>query len=156
VAGVINSCITTLGAICGQYLGEMLRIRKARNMFIGIIREGMDVAGAMGLRVEPVSRLDLGSFLRGAGPASKLKRHALIRLIGFKYRKLKSSSLQSLERGERTEIDFFNGFIAARGKELGVKTPLNEFLTACVKDIEAGRREIGLSNFDDPFLEAYS
>jgi len=152
---IINSCITTLGAICGQSLGPMLRIRKARNMFIAIIREGMDVAGAMGLRVEPVSRLDFGSFLKGTGPLARLKRHALIRLIGFKYRKLKSSSLQSLERGERTEVDFLNGFIAARGRELGVRTPLNQFLTACVKDIEAGRRKIGLANFDDPFLEAF-
>ncbi|NTU51235.1 MAG: hypothetical protein HGA94_02205 [Candidatus Aminicenantes bacterium] len=57
--------------------------------------------------------------------------------------------------GERTEIDFFNGYIAARGRELGVKTPLNEYLTACVKDIEAGRRKIGLGNFNEPFLEAY-
>jgi 2-dehydropantoate 2-reductase len=152
---IINSCITTLGAICGQYLGPMLRIRKARNMFIGIIGEGMDVARAMNLHVEPVSRLDFGSFLRGTGPLARLKRHALIRLIGFKYRKLKSSSLQSLERGERTEIDFLNGFIASRGRELGVRTPLNEFLIACVKDIEAGRRKIGLSNFDDSFLEAF-
>lgn len=152
---IISSCITTLGAICGLYLGRMLRIRKVRNMFIEIMREGMDVAGAMGLKVEPVSGLDFGSFLRGTGPLSRLKRHALIRLIGFKYRGLKSSSLQSLERGERTEVDFFNGLIAARGRELGVKTPLNEFLTACVKDIEAGRRKIGPANFDDPFLQAY-
>lgn len=152
---VINSCITTLGAICGLYLGQMLRIRKARNMFIAIIKEGMDVAGAMGLRVEPVSRLDLGSFLKGAGAPGRLKRHALIRLVGFKYRRLKSSSLQSLERGERTEIDVLNGYIVARGRELGVRTPLNEFLTARVKDIEAGRRTIGLANFDDPFLDAY-
>jgi 2-dehydropantoate 2-reductase len=152
---IINSCITTLGAICGEYLGRMLKIRTARNMFIEIVREGMDVAGAMGLRVEPVSRLDFGAFLRGAGPLSKLRRHTLIRLIGFKYRRLKSSSLQSLERGERTEVDFFNGYIAARGRELGVKTPLNEYLTGCVKDIEAGRRKIGLMNFDEPFFDAY-
>lgn len=112
-------------------------------------------AGALGLRVEPVSRLDLGSFLKGAGAPGRLKRHALIRLVGFKYRRLKSSSLQSLERGERTEIDFLNGYIVARGRERGVRTPLNEFLTARVKDIEAGRRTIGLANFDDPFLEAY-
>jgi len=152
---IINSCITTLGAICGEYLGRMLKMRTARNMFIEIVREGMDVAGAMGLQVEPVSRLDFGSFLRGAGPLSRLRRHTLIRLIGFKYKRLKSSSLQSLERGERTEVDFFNGYIAARGRELGVKTPLNEYLTACVKDIEAGRRKIGLMNFDEPFLDAY-
>lgn len=152
---IINSCITTLGAICGEYLGRMLKMRKARNMFIEIMKEGMAVAGAMGLRVEPVSGLDFGAFLKGAGPLSRLRRHVFIRLIGLKHRRLKSSSLQSLERGERTEIDFFNGYIAARGRELGVKTPLNEYLTACVKDIEAGRRKIGLMNFDEPFLEAY-
>jgi 2-dehydropantoate 2-reductase len=152
---IINSCITTLGAVCGLCLGEMLRLRKARNMFIGIARESMDVARAMDTRVEAVAGLDFGSFVKGAGPLSGLKRHALIRLVGFKHKRLKSSSLQSLERGERTEIDFFNGFIAAKGRELGVKTPLNDFLTALVKDIETGERKIGPENFDDPFLEAY-
>jgi len=152
---VINSCITTLGAVCGLYLGEMLRIRKVRNIFIGIIREAMDVARALGLKVEPVAKLDYDSFLRGRGFPGALKRHVLIRIIGFKFRRLKSSSLQSLERGERTEIDFFNGYIAAKGRELRVATPLNEFLTWMIKDIEAGRREISRVNFDDPFFEAY-
>jgi 2-dehydropantoate 2-reductase len=31
---IINSCVTTLGAVCGQYLGEMLRKQKSRNLFI--------------------------------------------------------------------------------------------------------------------------
>jgi len=143
---VINSCITTLGAVSGLYLGRMLAAKKARVVFIGIIREAMAVAGAAGLRVERLARLDFSSFLRGDGWLGNLKRHLLIRLIGFKYRRLKSSSLQSLERGERTEIDFFNGCIARKGRELGVPTPVNDRLTAMVKEIEAGTRKITPAN----------
>lgn len=148
---VINSCITTLGAITGLYLGELLKSAGARVIFIGVIREAMAVAKAMGLAVEPVGGLDLNSFIRGRGFAADLKRHLIIRLIGRKYRRLKSSSLQSLERGERTEVDCFNGYIALKGQEKGVATPLNASLTRMVKDIEAGARRIGpenLASFD--------
>jgi 2-dehydropantoate 2-reductase len=153
---VINSCITTLGAITGLYLGEMLKSAKARVIFIEIIREAMDVAKAMDLNVEPVGNLDLVSFVEGRGFIANFKRHFIIRLIGRKFRKLKSSSLQSLERGERTEVDGFNGYIARKGQEKGVPTPLNGFLTRMVKDIETGTRRISPANFDDPFFERYA
>ena len=146
---IINSCITTLGAVSGLFLGEMLASRKARVIFIGIIREAMAVAAGMGLAVEPVARLDFASFLAWPGALGDLRRHALIRLIGFKYRRLKSSSLQSLERGERTEIDFLNGYIADKGRELGIPTPINTRLVSIVKEIEAGARPIGPANFAD-------
>ncbi len=144
---VINSCITTLGAVSGLYLGKMLASRKVRVIFIGIIREAMAVAGAMGLKVERVAHLDFNSFLAGRGLLGNLKRHILIRLIGVKYRRLKSSSLQSLERGERTEIDYFNGYISRKGREFGVPTPLNDRLVSMVKEIEAGTRPISPANF---------
>jgi len=146
---IINSCITTLGAISGMYLGKMLAIRKARNIFIGIVREAMAVAHAMGLKVEPVAKLDFDSFLKGTTPASRLKRHAIIRLIGLKYRRLKSSSLQSLERGERTEVDYLNGYISARGREFHVPTPLNDFLVQLVHAVESGSTHITPANLDD-------
>jgi 2-dehydropantoate 2-reductase len=153
---VINACITTLGAISGLYLGEMLASAKTRRIFIDIIREAMEVAKAAAIKVEPVAKLDLASFLKGRSPVADLKRHVIIRLIGRKYRRLKSSSLQSLERGERTEVDSFNGTIAQRGQERGVPTPLNVFLTRMVKDIEAHVRTIGPANFDDPFFDRYA
>ncbi len=146
---VINACITTLGAVSGLFLGEMLASNKVRLIFIGIIREAMAVAEGLGLKVEPVARLDFASFLKGRSPLGNLKRHALIRLIGFKYRRLKSSSLQSLERGERTEIDSLNGYIAANGRRTGVPTPLNDRLVSMVKEIEAGTRPISPANFAD-------
>ena len=149
---IINSCITTLGVITGLYLGEILAIRKARNVFIHIIGEAMDVANAMKLEVEPFAqKLNYYSFL-SKGSVSGFKRHLTIRVIGYKYRKLKSSSLQSLERGKRTEVDNYNGYISTKGKELGVPTPVNEQLTAMVKMIEDGKREISPENLDDIIL----
>jgi 2-dehydropantoate 2-reductase len=145
---IINSCITTLGAICGLYLGEMLSMRKARHLFIDVIREAVAVGDAMGIRIPPGAsgKLDYYTFL-STGPLSGVKRHLLLRVIGMKYRRLKSSSLQSLERGRKTEVDNYNGYIAARGRELGVPTSVNASLTALVREIEAGTRPITPENF---------
>ncbi|MFZ5941204.1 MAG: ketopantoate reductase family protein [Bacteroidota bacterium] len=144
---IINSCVTTLGAISGQYLGTMLKSRTARKIFIRIIREAMAVARSMQLEVKPyANKLDYYSFLRG----SELKRHLIIRVFGMKYKKLKSSSLQSLERGKPTEINYFNGYIARKGKEHRTDAPMNQLLTNIVREIEEGKRKISPENFRDP------
>jgi 2-dehydropantoate 2-reductase len=49
-----------------------------------------------------------------------------------------SSTAQDLARGKHTEIDELNGFIARRGAELGVPTPVNHVLHSLVKLREAG------------------
>jgi 2-dehydropantoate 2-reductase len=49
----------------------------------------------------------------------------------------RSSTAQDMMRGKRTEIDSLNGFIARKGRELGVPTPLNHALYTLVKLAEA-------------------
>ncbi len=49
----------------------------------------------------------------------------------------RSSTAQDLARGKPTEIDHLNGFVARRGAELGVATPVNQALHALVKLAEA-------------------
>ena len=44
-----------------------------------------------------------------------------------------SSTAQDMNRGKRTEIDSLNGYVARRGAELGVGTPVNQALYALVK-----------------------
>ncbi|PKN54112.1 MAG: 2-dehydropantoate 2-reductase [Deltaproteobacteria bacterium HGW-Deltaproteobacteria-14] len=148
---IINACVTTLGGVCGLLLGDMLARRPARELFIAIMREAMAVADAMGVRVEPGGggKLDFYRFVRGDGWLDRFKRHAMIRLIGFKYRRLKSSTLQSLERGKPTEIDFLNGYIVAMGARHGVPTPVNAALVRMVKEIEAGTRAIAYANLQE-------
>jgi 2-dehydropantoate 2-reductase len=146
---IVNSCTTTLGAVTGLFLGEMLAKRYIRNIFIEIIREAILVADAMQLKVKPYAgKLDYYQFLR-PGVMSSFRQHLTIRVIGFKYRKLKSSSLQSLERGRKTEIDFFNGYISSKGKECGVSTPVNSRLTRMVQEIENGIRSISVHSLEE-------
>jgi 2-dehydropantoate 2-reductase len=47
-----------------------------------------------------------------------------------------SSTAQDIARGKRTEIDSLNGYVARRGAELGVPTPVNSTLCALVKLLE--------------------
>jgi len=48
----------------------------------------------------------------------------------------KTSMLQSLEKRSVTEIDFINGVVVRAGAKVGVPTPVNSTLVACVKGIE--------------------
>jgi 2-dehydropantoate 2-reductase len=48
-----------------------------------------------------------------------------------------SSTAQDLARGRPTEIDVHNGFVARRGKQLGVPTPVYSTLYALVKLLES-------------------
>lgn len=48
-----------------------------------------------------------------------------------------SSTAQDMMRGKRTEIDSLNGYIARRGAELGVPTPVNHALFTLVKLAES-------------------
>jgi len=154
---IVNACITTLGAVCGLYLGQMLSARKVRNIFMAIMREAIAVADAMGLTVEVYAgKLDYYRLLKGDGILDNLRRHLTVRIVGFKYRRLKSSMLQSLERGRPTEIDYLNGYIVAKGLEQGIATPVNNRIVAMVKEIEAGTRAITPRNFDDPFFKSFA
>jgi 2-dehydropantoate 2-reductase len=149
----INCVITTLGAVTGQLLGEMLQRAAVRRLALTIVSEVVDVARAQGIGLEPVGgtldlqRLYLPAERRAGGFGLDLiPRHGLILAVGLKFRNLKSSMLQSLERGRRPEIDFMNGYVVQKGKEKGVPTPVNEALTALVKEIEAGTRPITPDN----------
>ena len=79
----------------------------------------------------------------------------IILFIGYKYRKLKSSGLQSLERGKPTEVEFLNGYIAEHALLSGVEVPVNSYIVTIIHQIEQGRRDISASNFDDPFFNRF-
>ena len=48
----------------------------------------------------------------------------------------KTSMLQSLEKGEQTEVDFINGSVVRWGVRSAIPTPVNQTLLACTKGIE--------------------
>jgi len=153
---IINSCITSLGAICGLYLGRMLMIRKVRNIFIEIIREEVKLAEKMNIQIEVFGgKLDFKKFIEGGGLIQEMRRHIILIIIGYRYRKLKSSGLQSLERGKLTEVDFLNGYIVKNGELFGVPVPVNTIILNMLHQIEQKKRVIAADNFNDPFFDRF-
>jgi 2-dehydropantoate 2-reductase len=154
---IINSCITSLGAICGLYLGKMLSFKKIRKIFIEIIHESVMVARAMNIKIEIFGgKLDFNKFIEGKSLLSDMRRHLLIMVIGFRYRRLKSSSLQSLYRGKITEVDYLNGYIMSNGRQLKVPVPVNTAIVEMIHEIEQKKREIGSGNFNDEVFDIFN
>jgi 2-dehydropantoate 2-reductase len=46
---------------------------------------------------------------------------------------MKSSMLEDLERGRRLELPWLSGAVARIGREVGVPTPIHQFITTVLK-----------------------
>lgn len=130
---LVNSCISSLGVATGQELGDLLRDRHARQAFLRIVEEGHAAGKADGVRFEAVA-----GFRPGLFAARMPGRGALLSIVAAKYRRHRSSSLQSLERGQRTEVDYLNGHIVAVARRHGLDAPVNRALVSLVHRIELG------------------
>jgi len=73
-----------------------------------------------------------------------------MRAMGLKYRRVRSSTLRSVEQGRKTEIDYLNGYIVEQGKLKVVNTPLNTAVVGMIKQIEAGKKKTSRDNLDAP------
>lgn len=148
---IVNSCINATAAITGQTLGKIIDDRRARKLFLAIAREGMNVAGAMNLKVPKYGKMLNYNALMIADNAvfNSMCRYVVWLVSKIAYADVKPSTLQSLERGEKTEIDIFNGYFSKMGNECGAPTPVNDKLTQMIHEIEDGKRKITPDNLEE-------
>ena len=53
---------------------------------------------------------------------------------------------QDIEKGRKTEVDFVNGYVVRKGRQVHVKTPANELVTRLVHEIEDGKKSPDIKN----------
>ena len=115
---VLNACVNPLTALLGKRTGELLGDEPLEEAMRAIVLETVAVAHACGADV------DAGGVL------------AKIRIVAVATRDNKSSMLQDLQLGRRTEIDAINGEIVARARAHGLPVPRNELLFQLVRSAE--------------------
>ncbi|MFX0051905.1 MAG: ketopantoate reductase family protein [Candidatus Hermodarchaeota archaeon] len=147
----INAAINGVGAITGLTLGRMADNSQIRFLFMGIATEMIAVGNKLGIQIEEINKFHPQDImLTGSDSLVDMeKKHKMIQAIFGPYKDVKASTLQSLERGQVSEIDYLNGYIARKGKEVGIPTPINSAITKIVKEIEAGKRKISPDNLLD-------
>ena len=139
---IINSCINAVAGITGEKLGTILKDVRAQDLFLNIAREGMAVAKAMNIKVPKygaVLEYRMLALSNAKWYNSIIK--IVVRMVGKLYSDVKPSTLQSIEAGEKTEIDILNGFFVVNGDKYGVDTPVNDKLVAMIHEIEEGKRK---------------
>ncbi|MHA2364702.1 MAG: ketopantoate reductase family protein [Candidatus Hodarchaeales archaeon] len=146
----INCTISTFGALTGEILGKMLKSKEIRKIFLMCYREVVDTAEALEITLEKITSNPRMLYLdSNAGKLKQWYKDLLVRFVGRKYGKLKSSMLQSLERGRKTEINYLNGYVAQKGKEMGVNTRVNDTVTHLIIEIEERKRSIAQNNIEN-------
>ncbi|MDD5502484.1 MAG: 2-dehydropantoate 2-reductase [Candidatus Thermoplasmatota archaeon] len=118
---VINSAINPLTAITGLRNGEILEVEKLARLSESIAKESAAVADARGIKLPESITAKVIEVIQATAAN-------------------KSSMLQDIERGKRTEIDSINGEISRIGKIHDVPTPYNDAVVALVKGIERSTR----------------
>jgi 2-dehydropantoate 2-reductase len=134
----VTASFTTLGAITGLPFGELASTSWRREVVLSLGREVLAVATARGQRLEPLgSGFDVERLLsdRGYPP---LLRYLLLRLVAHRHRRTVSGMLESLRRGQATEVAFVNGRVARLAEEAGVSAPFNRLACELVGELERG------------------
>ncbi|HKT47188.1 MAG TPA: ketopantoate reductase family protein [Candidatus Acidoferrales bacterium] len=116
---VWNASLNAISALGNAKYGRIAGDEGARKLVAILVDEILTVARASGVRLEGFE--DPKAALAGA-----LK-------IASQLTEAYSSTAQDLQRGKKTEIDSLNGFVARRGAELGVATPVNFALATLVR-----------------------
>lgn len=146
----INCTVTTLGALTGDTLGVMLRDKRVRQLFARTYSEVIMTADALGIKLERIAANPRLLYVPpDANSINRFFKDMLVQFVGRRYGSMKSSMLQSLERGRKTEIDFLNGYVVEQAKRVNVPTPVNAALVTLIREIEAGTRPIDRNNLND-------
>ena len=56
------------------------------------------------------------------------------------------SLAQDVMKGRKTEIDYLNGLVSDKGREIGVDTPYSDAVTQVLKGVESGEFGVGMDN----------
>lgn len=137
---VFNAAVSTLGTLGGEAVGPLLRDAGVRRAALALMAEGVAVASAEGVTLQPLAGgLDLAWLVRrDVGWFGRALRHAVMLAVGLRYRRLRSSMLRALEAGKRPPVDWLNGEIVAAGLRRGVPTPVNAAAVAAVHRLADG------------------
>jgi 2-dehydropantoate 2-reductase len=119
---IVNSMANATSALTGATYGRLAAFEPTWDVAREVAREAVAVARALG------HDLDLDATIAGGLEICKNVGAAT------------SSTEQDLTAGRPTEIDALNGYVARRGSELGIATPVNTALWALVKLRESTHR----------------
>ena len=116
---LVNVATGALSGITGLSYRDLYQIPEIEACAVAAVSEAIAVAHASGIKLSMTDPRE--PWLKAAAGLPP---------------EFKASMLQSLEKGSVTEIDYVNGSVVRWGAKVGVATPVNQALVACIKHVE--------------------
>lgn len=138
---VVNSMRNGLSAATGLYGNQRDALEGPRWVSIRLGSEAVRVGQTLGFQLERMQGMEPEALARaGEGHRDALAEITDIIVEDATRRSddQRPSMAQDIAKGRRTETDFINGFVAARGAEIGVPAPMHAKMNEAVKRVERG------------------
>ncbi len=140
----INSMGNGVSASTGLNSKGMTELELTRRLSIRLAGEAVQVGKALGYELESIRGMPAEKWVDASkGDPAALEEIEGTMLAGTKRMTEagRPSTGQDIVKGRRTEIEYINGLVAAKGAEVGVPAPTHAALTEVVKRVERGEMD---------------
>ena len=138
---LVNATGNAMDAMTDMPKNEYIRHAGLRKICVCIIKEALAIVERAGIRLESLPGFSVSSFASMRKLPLPVVSYLMKKRLGSdKNEKLVSSTLQSLKRGRKTEIEYLNGEFVALGQRIGLPAPYNAKVVEIVREIEKTHR----------------
>jgi 2-dehydropantoate 2-reductase len=130
--------VNALPAITGLSVQQVIADSRLRKVLTASMRETVRVARQLGIRFGSVQGVN-GRVVGAIGSAPLALGAWFPMMLRSRMGSVPNpgSTLQSIKRGQLTEIDFLNGAVVNAAKAEGIPAPINEEIVRLVHEVEA-------------------
>lgn len=139
-----NAMGNGVSASTGLNSKSMIELEMTRRLSIRLAGEAIRVGQALGYELELIRGMPAEKWVAASeGDPAALEEIEGVMIGGTKRMTEagRPSTGQDIIKGRRTEIEFINGLVAAKGEEVGIPAPTHAALTEVVKRVERGEIE---------------
>ena len=123
---ILNSAIASVGAISGLNLGEFLKLKYGRKLFVELIKEGVSVYRHVDIKAEDYDKkLNYDLFCSDTFKGKIYRRQIINFLIKYNGQ-TRSSILQDLQNNKSIEAEYLIGKIVETGNKHNINCKFSE------------------------------
>jgi len=128
-------------AMTGLGSKEIADQARGREITIRIAQESAAVGLKQGYRIPKFNGREAEQWAQAGRPDVYAELDAMLKPKEGAGRNWRASMAQDVIKGRRSEIDFMNGRVVDKGRELGVPPPVSAAVVEIMREIDAGTRK---------------
>ena len=137
-ANCMGNPVQTMTGLGSKEIADQAR---GREITIRIAQESAAVGLKQGYRIPKFNGREAEQWAQAGRPDVYAELDAMLKPKEGAGRNWRASMAQDVIKGRRSEIDFMNGRVVDKGRELGVPTPVSAAVVEIMREIDAGTRK---------------